>query len=66
MSQNETKKADSKRWQCRVAPSLGGGFAGTPNEVWGTRDYVEEEGPAVFFGLYGLPAPYGLLIEFGV
>lgn len=43
-----------REWQCRVAPSLGGGFAGTPKEVWGTESYWSELNPAVFFGLYGL------------
>ena len=46
--------------QCRIAPSLGGGFAGTPNEAWGTTDYVNDTDPAVFFGLYGLPDFYAL------
>lgn len=49
-----------ERWQCRVAPSLGDGFAGTPNEVWGTVDYENDTGPTVFFGLYGLPDFYAL------
>ena len=47
-------------WQCRIAPSLGGGFAGTPNDVWGTDDYTDIERPTVFFGLYGLPDFYTL------
>lgn len=47
-------------WQCRTAPSLGEGFAGTPNEVWGTDTYWTELNPAVFFGLYGLPDFYAL------
>lgn len=41
-------------WQCRIAPSLGGGFVGTPNDVWGTVDYKNQDNPAVFFGLYGI------------
>lgn len=48
----------------RVAPSLGGGFAGTPQEVWGVEEYIGEHGhgdvPTVFFGLYGLPDFYAL------
>lgn len=48
------------KWQCRIAPSLGGGFAGTPNEVWGTKDYKNDTDPTVFFGLYGLPDFYTL------
>ena len=43
------------QWQCRIAPSLGGGFSGTPNECWGTKDYTNQDDPTVFFGLYGLP-----------
>lgn len=43
-----------QNWQCRVAPSLGGGFAGTPNEVWGTVDYTDDTKPCVFFGMYGM------------
>ena len=43
------------RWQCRISPTLGGGFAGTPNEVWGTKDYTDSTQPTVFFGCYGLP-----------
>lgn len=47
-------------WQCRIAPSLGGGFAGTPNEAWGTVDYTDDTKPTVFFGLYGLPDFFAL------
>ena len=46
--------------QCRVAPSLGEGFAGTPNKVWGTVGYADQKTPTVFFGLYGLPDFYTL------
>jgi hypothetical protein len=46
---------NANNWQCRIASSLGGGFAGTPNEVWGTVDYTNDTDPAVFFGLYGFP-----------
>lgn len=49
-----------QRWQCRVAPSLGSGFAGTPNQVWGTDDHTDTERPTVFFGMYGLPDLYTL------
>lgn len=38
--------------QCRIAKSLGGGFEGTPNDVWGTVDYTDKYEPCVFFGLY--------------
>lgn len=44
-----------KKWQCKISNTLGGGFAGTPNEVWGTTDYKDLETPTVFFGCYGLP-----------
>lgn len=42
------------KWQCKISPTLGGGFAGTPNQVWGTTDYKDLETPTVFFGMYGL------------
>lgn len=45
--------------QCRVAPSIGK-LEGDPNDVWGTIPYTNEEEPAVFFGLYGLPDFYTL------
>lgn len=48
----------------RIAPSLGGGFSGTPQEVWGVEEYIGEYGhkdyPTVFFGLYGLPDFFSL------
>lgn len=47
-------------WQCKIAPSLGEGFAGTPDEVWGTTRYNNPDIQAVFFGLYGLPDFYAL------
>jgi hypothetical protein len=43
-----------QRWQARVAPSLGDGFAGTPHEVWGTVEYLSPWQPTVFFGMYGM------------
>ena len=49
-----------QNWQVRVAPSLGGGFAGTPEEVWGVKPYENNTDPTVFFGLYGLPDFYAL------
>lgn len=52
--------AGREKWQCRIAPSLGGGFEGTPNETWGTVDYTDNQCPTVFFGLYGLPDFYTL------
>lgn len=44
--------------RCRIAPSLGGGFDGTPSEVWGTEPYIQEldqDKPCIFFGMYGIP-----------
>lgn len=50
-----------KKWKCRVAPSLGGGFEGTPESAWGTEEYeMDLAEPTVFFGLYGLPDFYTL------
>ena len=40
--------------QCKISKSLGGGFSGTPNEVWGTVDYEDINEPCVFFGMYDL------------
>ncbi len=43
--------------KCRIAPSLGEGFAGTPEQVWGTKPYnpeTDSEKPCVFFGCYSL------------
>lgn len=45
----------TSKWQCRISPTLGGGFDGTPNDCWGTEDYVSDEKPTLFFGLYGFP-----------
>lgn len=51
---------ENKNWKCRIAPSLGGGFEGTPESAWGTEEYgaggVDHSNlSVVFFGLYGLP-----------
>ena len=40
--------------QCRISKSLGGGFDGTPNEVWGTIDYTDRNVATVFCGMYDL------------
>jgi len=49
------------KWKCRIAPSLGNGFAGTPKSAWGTEEYeMDLDEPTVFFGLYGLPDFYTL------
>lgn len=48
-------------FKIRISPTLGGGFAGTPQEVWGVETYNPETDlnePTVFFGCYGLPDLY--------
>ncbi len=49
-------------WKCRTAPSLGGGFDGTPLSAWGTVPNYDpsEEEPVIFFGLYGFPDFFAL------
>lgn len=52
-----------QQWKCRTAPSLGGGFDGTPESAWGTPPYnpeTDQDSPVVFFGLYGFPDFYTL------
>lgn len=50
-----------QNWKIRIAPSLGGGFAGTPQETWGVENYENDlDDPTVFMGLYGLPDFYTL------
>ena len=52
-----------EKWYCRWAPSLGGGFAGTPEECWGVEKYNPDlhlNENVVFCGLYGLPDFYAL------
>jgi len=52
-----------KQWYCRIAPSLGGGFAGTPESAWGTSTYNQDfhiNKNVCFFGLYGLSDFYTL------
>jgi len=48
------------RWQIRMAPSLGGGFSGTPQDVWGVKPYLDEFQHTVFMGVYGLPDFFAL------
>ncbi len=51
------------KWYYRWATSLGGGFAGTPEEVWGIKEYDPEKqinDNVVFCGLYGLPDFFAL------
>ena len=50
----------TSNWQCRVANSLGNGFAGTVEDAWGTLPYTDDTAPTCFFGLYGLPDFYAL------
>src|SRR3990167_4101438 len=38
--------------QCRYSQSLGEGFKGTPQEVWGVSDYIDRNKPVVYVGLY--------------
>jgi hypothetical protein len=47
------------QWQCRWSQTLGG-LEDTHQNVWGTKDYVNDVDPTVFFGLYGLPDFYAL------
>jgi len=46
----------SKIIACRTSPSLGGGFAGEPADVWNTVDYGWEHlrNRTVFWGMYAL------------
>jgi len=46
--------------QCKIAPTLGGGFDGTPNKCWGTKNYKSDTEATVFFGMYGFPDFMGL------
>lgn len=41
------------KWQIRYAPSLGA-LEDTPENVWGTKPYLDEFQPTLFMGLYGL------------
>ena len=45
--------------QIRIAPSLGD-LEGRHQDVWGTTEYINQDDPTVFFGLYGLPDFYAL------
>jgi hypothetical protein len=58
-----------EKWQCRWSPTLGE-LEDTHQKVWGTRDYadnfIDNEKPAVFFGLYGLPDFYTLWRHKGI
>jgi hypothetical protein len=52
-----------QKYKIRVAPSLGGGFAGTFQDVWGVETYNHEtdtDEPCIFAGLYGLNDLYSL------
>lgn len=47
------------KWQIKYAPSLGP-LEDTPNNVWGTKPYLDEFQNTVFFGIYGLNDFYEL------
>lgn len=38
-------------WQCRWSPTLGN-LEATHQEVWGTKDYKDQDKPTVFMGVY--------------
>lgn len=55
---NLQKNKKKKQWYYRWAPSLGDGFSGSPEDVWGVKKYDPSKHinePCVFCGLYGLP-----------
>lgn len=54
-----------QKWQCRVAPSLGGGFAGSAETAWGTVPYTDPYAPTVFFGMYGMQDVQSLYTHIG-
>lgn len=41
------------KWQCRTAPSIGA-LEDTPDNIWGTKPYLDEFQDTVFFGCYSL------------
>ena len=45
--------------QCRWSPTLGA-LEDTHEKIWGTVPYTNDQDPAVFFGVYGLPDFYTL------
>jgi len=53
------KIMENKNWQCRWSPTLGD-LEDTHQNVWGTKDYENDNEPTVFFGLYGIPDFYAL------
>lgn len=58
-----------QQWYCRVAPSLGDGFSGTPESAWGVLSYnpeIDLEKPTVFMGLYGFKDFYSLWQHKGI
>lgn len=46
------KDYEDEVWQCKYSPTLGGGFDGTPEESWGTKEYQYKHIPTVFMGCY--------------
>ena len=62
------QKNSDEKWYYRWAPSLGDGFAGTPEEVWGVEKYNPEKHQkenVVFCGLYSLKDFYALWTHSG-
>ena len=45
--------------QCRWSPTLGA-LEDTHEKIWGTVPYTNDQDPAIFFGIYGLPDFYAL------
>lgn len=41
------------KWQCRYSPTLGA-LEGSPDDVWGTKPYLDEFQDTVFMGMYSL------------
>ncbi len=57
------RKNIQKQWYYRWAPSLGGGFAGTPEQVWNVKKYNPDKHineKVVFCGIYSLKDFYAL------
>lgn len=49
------QESTQEQWQCKYSRTLGGGFDGTPEEVWGTHDADKgfiRDMPTVFMGVY--------------
>ncbi len=44
---------NNTQWQCRYSPTLGA-LEDTPQNIWGTSDYVDIGKPTIFMGIYSL------------